>query len=75
MYFYLSRDDGLCGELDGEVVGCEHIPPFPTCCQSNGHCGWDCDDGNISKIYGKTLNIIIVNFPKWGKNVLNATLQ
>ena len=19
-------------------------PPFPTCCQTNGHCGWDCDD-------------------------------
>ena len=19
-------------------------PPFPTCCQRNGHCGWDCDD-------------------------------
>ena len=19
-------------------------PPFPTCCQRNGHCGWDCED-------------------------------
>ena len=38
-----TREDGKCGLVDGVEAGCEHIPPFPTCCQENGHCGWDCD--------------------------------
>jgi len=41
------REDGLCGPGNisptGEVAGCQHIPPFPTCCQKDGHCGWSCD--------------------------------
>lgn len=37
-----TREDGRCGGDYGGAT-CEHIPPFPTCCQSNGHCGWDCD--------------------------------
>ncbi len=41
------REDGRCGRgnpaADGRDAKCEHIPPFPTCCQENGHCGWDCD--------------------------------
>ena len=44
-----SREDGLCGPgkkaPNGKDAKCQHIPPFPTCCQSNGHCGWDCDNG------------------------------
>ena len=44
-----AREDGLCGPGNnapsGVEANCEHIPPFPTCCQKNGHCGWDCDDG------------------------------
>ena len=44
-----TRDDGLCGpgnkSPNGRDAKCDHIPPFPTCCQNNGHCGWDCDDG------------------------------
>merc|ERR1712123_498113 len=43
-----NREDGLCGPghraPSGQEATCEHIPPFPTCCQKNGHCGWDCDD-------------------------------
>jgi len=43
-----TREDGRCGPgnlaPDGKEAKCEHIPPFPTCCQKNGHCGWDCDD-------------------------------
>merc|ERR1712026_635710 len=43
-----TRKDGLCGPGNkapsGRDAQCEHIPPFPTCCQRNGHCGWDCDD-------------------------------
>merc|ERR1712064_16110 len=43
-----TRDDGKCGAANlapsGKPAKCEHIPPFPTCCQNNGHCGWDCDD-------------------------------
>merc|ERR1711892_314040 len=43
-----NREDGLCGPghraPSGQEATCEHIPPFPTCCQRNGHCGWDCDD-------------------------------
>merc|ERR1712156_791041 len=37
-----TREDGKCGP-DWGGAKCEHIPPFPTCCQANGHCGWDCD--------------------------------
>ena len=33
----LTREDGKCGLVDGVEAGCEHIPPFPTCCQDNGH--------------------------------------
>ena len=44
-----TREDGLCGPGNfapsGAEAKCDHIPPFPTCCQKNGHCGWDCDDG------------------------------
>merc|ERR1711962_1554108 len=44
------REDGLCGPgslaEDGDPADCQHIPPFPTCCQKNGHCGWDCDAGD-----------------------------
>lgn len=44
----LTREDGRCGpgwpSKDGPDASCEHIPPFPTCCQSSGHCGWDCED-------------------------------
>ena len=52
----LTREDGKCGLVDGAEVGCEHIPPFPTCCQENGHCGWDCDGSkteypNVIPIY------------------------
>merc|ERR1712227_450159 len=47
-----TRDDGLCGSGNpapsGKPAKCEHIPPFPTCCQKNGHCGWDCDDVHIA---------------------------
>merc|ERR1712121_583562 len=43
-----TREDGLCGPGNfapsGAEASCDHIPPFPTCCQKNGHCGWDCDD-------------------------------
>lgn len=43
------REDGMCGEgnlaADGRVAECDYIPPFTTCCQLNGHCGWDCDHG------------------------------
>lgn len=43
-----TRDDGKCGPGNlapsGRPAKCDHIPPFPTCCQINGHCGWDCDD-------------------------------
>eukprot|EP00092_Neocalanus_flemingeri_P002939 GFUD01003144.1.p1 GENE.GFUD01003144.1~~GFUD01003144.1.p1 ORF type:complete len:339 (+),score=94.64 GFUD01003144.1:521-1537(+) len=43
-----TRDDGLCGPGNRAASGvdakCDHIPPFPTCCQNNGHCGWDCDN-------------------------------
>jgi len=43
-----TRPDGLCGPgnpaANGVAATCEHIPPFPTCCQANGHCGWDCED-------------------------------
>ena len=49
-----TREDGKCGLVDGVEAGCEHIPPFPTCCQENGHCGWDCDGsktGFHSSIY------------------------
>nr|ACO15391.1 Agglutinin isolectin 1 precursor [Caligus clemensi] len=41
------REDSKCG--DGNLAPnrkpalCQNIPPFPTCCQLNGHCGWDCD--------------------------------
>lgn len=38
----LTREDGKCGPEWGGAE-CDHIPPFPTCCQANGHCGWDCD--------------------------------
>merc|ERR1712088_229290 len=37
-----TREDGRCGP-DWGGAKCDHIPPFPTCCQANGHCGWDCD--------------------------------
>ena len=46
-----TREDGKCGLVGGVEAGCEHIPPFPTCCQENGHCGWDCDG---SENYGFT---------------------
>merc|ERR1712117_99717 len=43
-----TREDGKCGPDNlapsGRPAKCDHIPPFPTCCQINGHCGWDCDD-------------------------------
>jgi len=43
-----TREDGKCGPSNlaasGRPAKCDHIPPFPTCCQTNGHCGWDCDD-------------------------------
>ena len=46
-----TRADGMCGEgnfaADGSIAECEYIPPFTTCCQKNGHCGWDCADGKI----------------------------
>jgi len=42
-----SREDGHCGPgnlaANGQEAVCEPIPPFPTCCQKNGHCGWDCE--------------------------------
>jgi len=51
------REDGLCGEGnlagDGEPATCQHIPPFPTCCQRNGHCGWDCDDAPPARDVGR----------------------
>ncbi|CAB4069325.1 DNAH [Lepeophtheirus salmonis] len=41
------REDGKCGKdyraSNGKPASCLDIPPFPTCCQLNGHCGWDCD--------------------------------
>ena len=43
-----TREDGRCGVVAGVETGCEHIPPFPTCCQENGHCGWDCDGGEAA---------------------------
>jgi hypothetical protein len=47
--YSLVREDGLCGPgnkaPNGKDAKCEHIPPFPTCCQPNGHCGWECDNG------------------------------
>ena len=50
------REDGLCGPGNisptGEVAGCQHIPPFPTCCQKDGHCGWSCDGS-------KSINLIL----------------
>merc|ERR1739848_56929 len=34
------REDGLCGSENlapsGGAAACQHIPPFPTCCQKNG---------------------------------------
>ena len=43
------REDGKCGSNnlapDGQAADCEFIPPFPTCCQNNEHCGWHCDEG------------------------------
>lgn len=42
-----TRADDRCGPdnlaPNGEPAKCKNIPPFPTCCQKNGHCGWDCD--------------------------------
>jgi len=29
---------------NGQPALCDNIPPFPTCCQKNAHCGWDCDE-------------------------------
>jgi len=52
------RDDGLCGEIEGELVECEHIPPFPTCCQANGHCGWDCDDAPPVRDSGRPAAVV-----------------
>ena len=46
-----TREDGKCGVIDGVETGCEHIPPFPTCCQENGHCGWDCDGSETNKLH------------------------
>lgn len=44
------RQDGKCGPGNlapsGSPSKCQHIPPFPTCCQKNGHCGWDCEGGD-----------------------------
>lgn len=41
------REDGKCGPNnpapDGRPADCDYIEPFPTCCQKNEHCGWDCD--------------------------------
>jgi len=49
-----TREDGLCGPGNfapsGAEAKCDHIPPFPTCCQKNGHCGWDCDDVNVAPV-------------------------
>ena len=49
------RDDGKCGVSnpapDGLAADCEFIPPFPTCCQSNEHCGWHCDEGTYVSQY------------------------
>ena len=49
------RDDGKCGVSnpapDGLAADCEFIPPFPTCCQSNEHCGWHCDEGTYVSHY------------------------
>ena len=45
-----TREDGKCGVIDGVETGCEHIPPFPTCCQENGHCGWDCDGSKPNQL-------------------------
>ena len=45
-----TREDGKCGVIDGVETGCEHIPPFPTCCQENGHCGWDCDGSETNRL-------------------------
>ena len=45
-----TREDGKCGVIDGVETGCEHIPPFPTCCQENGHCGWDCDGSETNQL-------------------------
>jgi len=49
-----TRQDGLCGPGNQAPSGvdakCEHIPPFPTCCQRNGHCGWDCDDAHVAPV-------------------------
>ena len=44
-----TREDGKCGVIDGVETGCEHIPPFPTCWQENGHCGWDCDGSETNQ--------------------------
>jgi|ERR1711874_48404 len=49
-----TREDGLCGPghnaPSGGEARCEHIPPFPTCCQKNGHCGWDCEEVNVAPV-------------------------
>merc|ERR1711983_171266 len=53
------REDGLCGPENlapsGGAAACQHIPPFPTCCQKNGHCGWDCDDVAPSLAVGSSI--------------------
>merc|ERR1712203_1329373 len=53
------REDGLCGAENlapsGDAAACQHIPPFPTCCQKNGHCGWDCDDVAPSLAVGSSI--------------------
>jgi len=41
------REDGRCGPgnlaPDGLDAACDRIDPYPTCCQRDGHCGWECD--------------------------------
>ena len=57
------RDDGKCGPgnlaPDGKDADCEHIPPFPTCCQRSGHCGWDCDGSKSWKTSKWKHNLIL----------------
>ena len=42
-----TRSDGRCGEgfpaEDGLPAVCERIEPYTTCCQTNQHCGWECE--------------------------------
>lgn len=49
-----TRKDGRCGPNypanNTRPATCQHIPPFPTCCQANEHCGWDCEESAPSPV-------------------------